>query len=169
MIVRNNTADTLYNLEVTGVARDAAGTLAASGSSQGFEPVVVEPGEWAMGYVYFDIDVLTGNETFEWQTQFDTDPGFIGELELTVSEAELTAGDYGQQVVGIATNNNTEPVTGPNSVAVACFDGPNLLGVESGYTDGEDIPAGGFSPFTVDLYDNETCPAMAVAASGYNF
>jgi hypothetical protein len=165
MIVRNNTADTLYNLEVTGIARDAAGTLAATGSSQGFEPVAVGPGEWAMGYVYFE--ALTGGETYEWQTQFDTEAGFIGQLDLTISEAELTSGEFNQQVVGIATNENADPVSS-GSVFVSCFDGANLLGVTQGYTDGDEIAAGGFGPFTVDLYDVETCPAMAIAASGYN-
>ncbi len=35
-----------------------------------------------MGYVYFDIDVLSGDETFDWQTQWDVDPSFIGDLLL---------------------------------------------------------------------------------------
>lgn len=169
MIVRNNTSDTLYRLEAVGIARDTAGTLVASGSSQGFEPTILKPGEWAMGYVYFDIDALSGDETFEWQTQSDTAPGFLGTLELTISEAELTSGDFGQQVVGIVNNDNTESVTGPNSVYVGCFDGPNLLGVDTGFTDGDEIRPGGFSPFTVDLYSVEACPALAIAASGFNF
>jgi hypothetical protein len=49
MIVRNNTTDTLHGLEVIGVARDSAGTLVASGASQGFEPALSNPasGRWA--------------------------------------------------------------------------------------------------------------------------
>jgi hypothetical protein len=122
-----------------------------------------------MGFVFFDVDALSGTETYEWQTQYDTNPGFRGTLELTVTEAELVSDVSGLQVVGIATNDNAEAVTGPNSVAVACFDGPNLLGVDTAFTEGNEIPSGGYTPFTVGLYNDDTCPAMAIAASGYNF
>ena len=54
IIVRNNTSDPIGRIEATGTARDAAGALVGSGSSQGFKPVVVAPGEIAYGYVYFE-------------------------------------------------------------------------------------------------------------------
>ncbi len=76
------------------------------------------------------------------------------------------SGDFGQQVVGIVTNDNSEPSSGLNSVYVACFNGANLLGVESGFTDSDEIPPGGFSPFTVDFYDVETCPAIGDCRHG---
>ncbi len=118
-----------------------------------------------MGYVYFDIGALEGDETFEWRTQFDSDPTYLGRLEFTVNQAERTSGDDGGQVTGTVSNQNAEPATGPNRVFVACFDGSNLLGVESGLTATEEIPAAGFSPFIVDFAYVDACPAMAIAGA----
>jgi len=44
-----------------------------------------------------------------------------------------------------------------------------LAGVASGDTETDVIAPGGIAPFTVDLYAIESCPSMAIAASGYDF
>jgi hypothetical protein len=169
MVVRNGTADTLNNLEVTGVARDDAGTVVAWGSTQDFQPAIVEPGEWAMGYAWFELHALSGDETFDWNIEWDIypNPNFTDVLELTVTEAEYVLEDMGQFVVGTATNENDETAMGSNA-AVGCFDGPDLLGVRSASTNSRAVSPGESSPFDVWLYDFDTCPAFAVAASGYN-
>ena len=91
VIVRNNTANTIGQIEVT-VARDAAGSLVGSGSSQGFEPVVVEPGEIAWGYVYFG-DIAGDGLTFGLRTSGE-EPGYFQPVEIT----ELNA--IGDQIIG---------------------------------------------------------------------
>lgn len=170
LVVRNNSTDTLYNFQVEGLARDAAGALVASGSSLGFQPALVEPGDWAMGSVYFDYDVLSGDEQFQFQWSADTDPGFLSNVDVTVSEATINAGSFGLQAVGVVINETAEEVAGPIGVTMACFDDAGqLLSVEDGFTEGDALQAGGFSSFSIDVFDADACPNAALAASGYDF
>ena len=106
VMVRNNTADTIGQIEVAGLARDAAGNLAGSGSSQGFDPVVVEPGEIAWGYVYFG-DLTGDGLTFELTTNGEEPNTYF--LPVEVTEFNVT----GDQIVGVITNNLTVGVSGP--------------------------------------------------------
>lgn len=169
VIVRNNTDSPAYNLEATGTARGPDGSLAGSGSSQGFEPAAVEPGEWAFGYVFFSAAVPGGAE-FDIAATADTDQGFAASLGASLSEVTTNRDQFGQYVVGIVTNDSDEEMTGPVSVAIACFDrtGAQVLDVHSGFAESDSIPAGGTSSFTVDLFD-APCPNFAVGASGYSF
>ena len=113
VIVRNNTASTVGQIEVTGTARDAAGTLVGSGSSQGFDPVLVEPGEIAWGYVYFG-DIEGEGITFELSTSGE-EPGFFLPVEIT----ELNATD--DNLVGGIINNLESEVSGPIGISGVCF------------------------------------------------
>lgn len=170
VVVRNNTSSSVYNLEATGTARGPDGSLAGSGTSQGFEPATLEPGEWAFGYVYFGAAVPDGTQ-FDISATADTEPGFAGSLSASPTEVNVVPGQFGgQQVVGIVTNETGEEMSGPVSVNVACFDqaGSQPLIVHIGYADTDSIPAGGSSSFTVDLFDGE-CPNFAVGASGFSF
>lgn len=169
VVVRNNTSSPAYNLEATGTARAPDGSLAGSGSSQGFEPALVEPGEWAFGYVFFSAAV-PGDAEFDLTATAATEQGFGGSLGASLSEVTTNSDEFGQHVVGIVTNDSDEEMGGPVSVSVACFDqtGTQVLDVHTGYAEGDAIPAGGTSSFTVDLFD-APCPVFAAGASGYTF
>jgi peptidoglycan hydrolase-like protein with peptidoglycan-binding domain len=168
MIVRNNTDAPLSSVDVTGVARDASGNLVATGASQGFAPDRLEPGDWGIGYVYFDIDALSGDETFEFTAVGEpSDESFIDRVPLTITEAAVQPGDFSDRVAGIATNDTAEAAT-LGEIYVACFDGGVLVGVATGFTDVDEVPPGGIAPFTVDLYDFESCPSMALAGGGWS-
>jgi hypothetical protein len=162
MIVRNNTTNVVSGIEVTGGARDAAGTLTASGSSQGFLPGTLEPGDWAIGFVFFDIDALTGDETFDFSVSFDDGPAgaLVGRIDLPITEATL----QGDRVVGVVRNESTSPGT-LAQVYVACFNAGTLNEVYLGFVDGFEVPPGGSSPFTVDLFG----PCEVFAAAGGAF
>ena len=169
VVVRNNTSSPAYNLEATGTARAPDGSLAGSGSSQGFEPATVEPGEWAFGYVFFSA-AIPGDAEFDITATADTEQGFAGSLGASLSEVTTNSDEFGQHVVGIVTNDSDAEMGGPVSVSVACFDqtGTQVLDVHTGFAEGDAIPAGGTSSFTVDLFD-APCPVFAVGASGYTF
>lgn len=170
VLIRNNTAEALDGLEVNGTARAADGTLAGSGSSQGFEPAVLQPGEWAMGYVYFSSD-LASDATVEATAtgREGSGGGIFSTVHLKVNEFNVQPGKFNSTTfVGILANPGAEEASDPISVYVGCFDAQsNLLEVFSGHANGA-APAGGTASFSVDAYEAPACAAYAVAASGWN-
>lgn len=170
VVVRNRTDDTVYSIEASATARAADGSLAASGSSQGFAPSAVAPGEWAFGYVYFGGDLPAG-ATFDVTATGETDEAFIGSVDVKPVETNLVPGQYGgRQVVGIVSNDHAEEVSGPISVDVICFDaaGTAVTSTHRSFTDADTIAAGGTASFSVDVFEAE-CVNYAVGASGHSF
>lgn len=168
--VRNRTGTTLYSVEATGTARGADGSLAGSGSSQGFHPNVVEPGEWAFGYLYFSGDLPDG-ATFDVTATASDDADFFSAVDLPIVESNRVAGTYGDSVVGIVRNDTSATVAGPVGVALACFDdtGTTLAAVTLGFADGDEIPPGGTVSFEVSVPGDGPCPNYVLAASGWDF
>lgn len=160
IIVRNNTSDPIGQIEATGTARDAAGALVGSGSSQGFKPVVVAPGEIAYGYVYFDGGFPEGS-TFEFDVAGEEVDTYF--RPITITEINNT----GDAIIGGVSNDTGVDVTGPISVDVLCFaaDG-TTIGHKGGYAEQSDLADGATGSFSISLYGNE-CPIGLVAASGY--
>ena len=169
LVVRNLTGSTLYRIEASAVARAADGSLAGSGGSQlGFNPSVVEPGEWAFGYVYFGAD-LPKDATIDVTATGHTEPGtFLPSVDVTPVEINVVEGQFSQQIVGIVSNGSTEDVTGPIGVTAVCFDesGTAIAGRLDGYADSDTIIAGGTASFSIGLAGND-CPNFALGASGY--
>ena len=161
IIVRNNTNADVGRIEVTGTARDGDGTLAGSGTSQGFQPQIVAPGEIAFGYVFFGEDMPDGS-TFEFDV--DTEPVDDYFLPVTITEVNNT----GDQIVGLVKNDTGGDVSGPISAEAICFgtDGSILDNVGSYVGTGDDLPADTTGSFAIDLY-SDPCPIGLVAASGY--
>lgn len=160
-IVRNNTRDDIGRIEISGTARDASGALVGSGSSQGFSPAVVAPGEIAYGYVFFGHDIPTGS-TFEFNV--DSEP--VGEYFLPVTITEIN--NTGEQIVGAVMNDLDVEVSGPISADVLCFDADgDVTGDAQSYVEPDDLPAGGTGSFAIDLFD-QPCPVGIAAASGYS-
>lgn len=170
VVVRNRTSGTVYNVETTATARGADGSLAGSGSSQGFVPTKVAPGEWAFGYIYFDGTVPAGAE-FDITATAETESGFIGSVDVKPVETNMVPSEFsGQQIIGIVENGTDQEVSGPIGVQVLCFDqaGSAVVETHSGYTDADSVAAGGTASFSVDLFE-DPCPNFAVGASGYDF
>ena len=160
IIVRNNTADTIGQIDVTGIARDGAGTLAGSGSSQGLEPARVEPGEIAWGYVFFG-DVTGDGLTFELSANGDEPNTYFVPVEIT----ELNAA--GDQIVGVLTNNTDGEVSGPISVGGVCFSAEGaLLGTTRAFAEQSELAPGGIGSFSINLR-GDPCPIGLLGASGY--
>lgn len=171
VIIRNNTAVAVGSIEVNGTARLADGALAGSGSSQGFEPTVLEPGEWGFGYIYFDSQ-LPADASIEATARGDehTEGAPFSKVRLKVNELNLQPGDYGTSYIGIVSNSDSkETATDPVNVFVGCFDAESkLTKVFTGYADGEVVP-GGTASFSVSVYDSPPCASVAVGASGHTF
>jgi len=170
VIVRNNTDKAIDSLEVNGTARAADGSLAGSGSSQGFEPAALQPGEWGFGYVYFET-TLPADAAIEATARADNvdENDSYGKIQVKVNELNYQPGEYGSaSYIGILNNDSDDTATDPVSVYIGCFDGEsNLLDVFSGYTDGE-VVAGGTASFSVEVYEAPECAAVVVGASGWS-
>lgn len=160
IIVRNNTSDPIGQIEATGTAHDAAGALVGSGSSQGFEPVVVAPGEIAYGYVYFE-----GGFPKASTLAFDVTGEEVGTYFRPITITEIN--NTGDAVIGGLSNNTGVDVTGPISVHVLCFaaDG-TTIGPKDGYAEQSDLADGATGSSSISLYGTK-CPIGLAAASGY--
>jgi hypothetical protein len=170
VIVRNNEDEALTDIQVTGTAREANGVLAGSGSSQGFKPFTVQPGEWAMGYVYFSSEI-PADAALDLTATGSKRSGALRILEnvdLPVVEANLVQGQFGTaEVAGIASNPSTKILDVGASVILTCFVDGKPISAEIGSTAGAaSIAAGGTAPFSVSLYEQD-CPVYAIGASGY--
>ena len=169
VIVRNRTSEPLAGIEVTGTARNAAGALVGSGASQGFAPELVLPGEWSVGYVYFDSGKLEDDTEYDLTATGSEPDEFTGSVDVKVVEASRTKGQFGDQLVGIVENPTDAEVGGPIDVLVACFDkAGELLTTTSDFVEGDSLPPGGTGSFSVDLFD-DPCENWAIGSSGYNF
>jgi hypothetical protein len=166
VVVRNNTSGTLYNVSATAIAR-RSGALVGSGDSQGFEPAVVHPGEWAYGYVYFSVESVVG-ATFEVTANADTEASSFGqEQDLKIAEVNKIPGEFGDSIVGIVTNTSNSTIGGTAEVWTVCFDGVTPTSVRSDFTDGSNpIAPGGTASFTVSLYTGECPSSYAIGAQG---
>lgn len=160
IIVRNNTSEPIGQIEATGTARDDTGALVGSGSSQGFKPVVVAPGEIAYGYVYFDGGFAEGS-TFEFDVAGEEVDTYF--RPITITEINNT----GEAIIGGVSNDNGVDVTGPISVDVLCFaaDG-TTIGPRGGYAEQSELADGATGSFSINLLGRE-CPIGLAAASGY--
>ena len=169
VVIRNMTSSPLTNLEVSGTARDGAGELMGSGSSQGFAPELVNAGEWAFGYVFIDGVKAAKDTEFDFTATGSEPDEFLSSVDVEILEVALTKGNYGNNLTGILKNPTDEEVSGPVDVSAACFDKSGaLISTQSGYADSDSLAPGGTSSFSVDLFD-EPCEFFAMGSSGYNF
>jgi len=169
VVIRNMTTSPLTNLAVSGTARDGAGGLMGSGSSQGFAPELVNPGEWAFGYVFIDGVKAAKDTEFDFTATGNEPDDLLSSVDVEVVEVALTKGNFGDNLTGILKNPTDAEVSGPVDVSVACFDKSGaLISTQSGYADSDSLPPGGTSSFSVDLFE-EPCEFFAVGSSGYNF
>lgn len=167
-VIRNDSGHPLYDLEVTGSATDASGSIVGSGSSQKIMPSVIPDGGLAIGYVYFRGDAVTKDSTFEFEPTADAEPGaFRIGVDLAVSGLNHS----GKTLLGKVTNNTGKKVSGPISIIVMCFaaDG-TIIGTPpggGGFAEKDGLAAGESSTFSIDLFDT-ACPTYLVGANGYD-
>lgn len=169
VVIRNMTSTPLTNLEVTGTARDGAGELMGSGSSQGFAPELVNPGEWAFGYVYIDGVTVSKDAKFDFTATGSEPDEFLSSVDVEIVEVALTEGSFGKNLTGIVKNPTENEVSGPVDVSAACFNkSGSLISTQSGFADSDPLPVGGTSSFSIDLFE-KPCQFFAIGSSGYNY
>ncbi|MHA7154250.1 hypothetical protein [Arthrobacter sp. TMN-50] len=161
--IRNNSGDTITGIDVTGAAKDAAGTIIGSGQSQGVNPANVPPGGIALGFVYYQSEI-PADAAIDFtvaSTPLEGEPYF---RDLQMDQANLV----GESITGQATNTSDDTINGPYGVSVYCFsEAGELLSTQGGYASPDaDLGAGQSVTFEIPLFGAE-CPTFLVGASGY--
>lgn len=153
---------------MSGIAR-SNGELFATGSSQGFEPAFIEPGEIGFGYVFFDADrddeALIAALEYEFTIETSAPDSSFGSVGAAITELSQN----GEELIGIATNETEGEIGGPASVGALCFNDDGTLGRTGlDFTDGgNDIAAGASVGFTIRV--GEGCSRGLISVSGFAF
>ena len=167
IVFRNNTSAAIAHVKVSATAKDPAGKIVASGSSQGTDPAAVQPGQWAFAYIYFEPRTeLAANDTLSLSGQAipaSTDP--FNTAALQVTQANLS----GSSIAGGVQNTTGHPVQGPISVHAYCLNSAgDPTSVVTGSTSGL---SGNLAPAATDSFQlglyGQSCPSFLVGASGY--
>lgn len=165
LVVRNNTGETVENIQVEIVAR-AAGEMVAVGAAQGLQPFVVEDGGVAVAYGYFSGAQFP--EGVEFEFALDADPAgsdeYTSARDLIVEE--VNGSDSG--IVGIYANPHDEIIAGFIINAAVCFDGSGQpTEYVNSTTSNDELEPGQTRPFDVSTaLAVEECPSFLVAGYG---
>jgi len=89
-------------VSVTAEVRNASGDLIAAGEDQGLQPNVVEAGELAIGYVYFEGATVPGNAEISLEATGEPLGEFENIVGLTINEANSTP----NTIVGTVGNDS---------------------------------------------------------------
>jgi hypothetical protein len=162
IVLRNNTKDTIYNVTLTGGARQNGQQITTITGTQ-LVPQRVEPGEIVFGYVTFAKPLPAGSEMDATARAVTADSGSTH--ALAVLEAKPAQGP--DRITGRITNPGDKDVA-QGDVVVACFgaDGTPLystLGHTGAVAAGDDVS------FTVELKAKPAevdCSRFLVGASG---
>lgn len=167
VVVRNNTAEDVYDVTVSAAGKDASGRVVAAADDQGIAPFHVAPGTLGIGHLYFGTEPPPSGLSYEFRVESATpdDLRFARTRDLEVVEASL----FEDRVVGQLSNPQDGDVEGIVRITVTCFD---LEGTPlSDYWDFVEtnrFAPGDLLPFQATLYGVAAggCPAFLVAASG---
>lgn len=170
VVVRNNTSHTVARITAAGTIKNASGKLIATGSDQGFMPNLVQPGEIAFGYIYFQNSNVAippgGKINIQVGSTLASQDSFENIRDLKVENTNFTTGESGSQVLGQAVDQYRYRISGPISVDVACFDkAGHVLDVDSDFASPDNLMSGQTASYTVSL--TSRCPIYLAAASGF--
>jgi hypothetical protein len=165
IVFRNNTKVGVAHVDISATALDATGKIVGSGSSQGTAPSVVQPGQWAYAYIFFQSLPAAASKLrgFTFRTSSVT-TSFYNTAPIQVTQANLV----GTAIAGGVQNTTGHKVNGPISVDVYCLDAAgNPANVHIGFTSGA---TSGLAPNATDSFQvgfDGTCSSFLVGASGF--
>lgn len=164
IVIRNNTDEPVFDIELSATARDAAGNILGTARGDDIVPDSVPPGGLAIGRVLFR-DTPLENATLDYVLSGGDAPGFLFvNRDLEIVEHNLVGGN----VVGLALNNHDSALN-LIEVVVMCFDDQSVpTTVRSDFTDQDRVEAGAELPFSVDLLGDEAkCNRYLLAGNGW--
>jgi hypothetical protein len=166
--LRNNTSKAVAHVDITATARDATGTLVATGTSQEVDPGALQPGEVGLAFIYFEIGSALPPADAAYSFQTDSQPADTSSFNiapLKITEADIS----GDTIVGTAVNATGKQIQAPYSVNVYCFDSAGNLASTTGTFANENgtLPPLGTASFTVNFYTTPACPSFLVGSTGF--
>lgn len=165
LVVRNNTSKTVYGVDINMTARGANGALVGSGQSAGgFQPEVLQPGEWAFGSVFFSVQLPEG-ATFETTVEGRSET-IMDTVQLVVTEATAAqAPVLGGLEITVVVRNPSSRAIDLASGDVGCFttDGVPLAKTSLANIDST-IPAGSSTSASASVLEGP-CPIWAIGYS----
>lgn len=168
-VVRNNTAEEVTSVKVTGTLRDTDDRVVGVSNSIVLTPNRVAAGGLTFGNAYFgDVDIPPdASLEFSVEATPADEDRFNSFRDLDVTEASI----FENRIVGTLTNTQDDSIRGPIAVQAVCFDlDGNLLSLAPGTADVGTVEPEETVPFQVTLFFGATgpaCPAFLVA--GYSF
>jgi hypothetical protein len=165
IVFRNDTDAGVAHVNISASATDATGKIVGSGSSQGTDPSVVQPGQWAYAFIYFQSGPAATDKLSHFS--FDTSPADASSYNtapIQVTQANPT----GAAIAGGVENTTGHTVMGPISVNAYCLNPEgNPTSTVGGFTSGSgDLAPKAVDSFQLDL-NGQSCPSFLVGASGY--
>jgi hypothetical protein len=166
----NETSSGVAHVDISGTAKNPKGEIVGSGSSQGTDPSTIQPGQWALAYIFFEsAGGLSSSDkmTFSVSTM-PADTSSYNTAAIQVTQANFIGGS----VTGGVKNTTGHMVQGPISVDLYCFDAAGHPTYEQGgFTSGSNGASGNLAPnatdsFQIDLY-GQACSSYLVGASGF--
>ena len=166
VVVRNNTSEPVIAVGTSATVRDTTGKLIASGRDQGFYPWLVNPGDIAIGYIFFSYGFqIPTNAKIDFQINSESTNSTlasIGKKDLTISETN----DTGSKVIGILKNNTDNKASLPH-VYMMCFDSSGKpLSHSDSFATPNEIEPGGTASFELDYSQLQSCPVYLIGAEG---
>lgn len=165
LILRNNTSQDIYSINVAGEFRDSTGRLLGTGSDQGFVPAIVPPGGITLGYVYFPDGIIEDAELI-LDIEVDAPSTFDYERLLPAEVIEVAFTET--RFIGTVRNAAEVPVEGSGIFVVAqCLDDSGTIIAEyRTRTDKRNVSPGEEAAFGTGLYGDLPCDpnSLIVAA-----
>lgn len=166
-VVHNNSDAAIENAAIEATVLDASGKLFAVGGDHGIGPGWIEPGNVALGYIYFDGIEIPSAYTIELSLSYDTsesrDP--FNTFGIEVVEWDQVE----DRIVGFLGNPYSTAITHVNEVKAVCL---NADGSIDSYLrsipESTSIPVGGAIPFQLTL-ESANCPHIIIVADGFDF
>ena len=167
VVFRNNTRAAISHVDITAATKDPSGKIVGSGTSQGTYPSTVQPGQWALSFVYYQSGGgLAANDSLSFS--FQTSPATTDSYNTAAIQV-TQANRSGTSIAGGVQNTTGHPVQGPISVDVFCLNSAGDPTSEvGGFTSSSsgNLAPGATDTFQVDLIQTP-CPSYLVGASGY--
>lgn len=163
VLVRNNSGETISNIEVKSEFRDMSGKLLGVGDVSSFEPNIVEPGGIAFG-LSMGGKVSDQNADVNLRLTYDVDTNFVIGQNLEFIQSEWS----GDRILGEFRNPTEKPMSVIH-LSYACFDeNGELINVGWGSANG-DLGPGETTTFQAadDGPDSSQCERYLITGNGF--
>lgn len=168
VVVWNGTGQTAAHIDVSGIAKDAAGTVLGSGDSQDINPTNVAAQGVAFGMVYFRQSIPIGSSLNLTATGDEGPSSYL--LDAQVAQANFSPSQFGHgTITGEVINPQAVTMRGPIEADAYCFSNAGLLtGVFPGFISGDGgLAPGATAGYSISIYLDVDCPTFLVGSSGF--